>query len=263
MVYPIQDVVFSNPPVAEVALSLQTPPISRLTSAHIGQFWSSVLKKDYPATQDHPFVAPVIEQFVGLDMSMTFQFGMPGRHWLLSNDQTRLVQLQNDRLVLNWRRLDSEIYPSYSQLRIELERVAKLWRTFLVGENLPEVPINQAEITYINHVRSADVAAAGGPILSSLSVDWPVEIGTPEGLQFQQTFRTDDAAGRPARTYVSLAPVILADGTAGQALSLVIRGAPASGSLNDSLIWLDFGHNQIVNTFRDIIGPKLRRTWGA
>ncbi len=263
LTYAVERVDFRRPPVAEVALSLMSAPNPWLTLSDYGAFWWNSLRMDYPNTQDQPAAPPMIEQFPagpapGVQLVASL---MAGRQWFLSEDYTRLVQLQSDRITLNWRKLNTETYPHYETLRVEMERVTRLWHEFLVEDGLEPSPVLQAEVTYVNHIRSEDLMVGDGNPYRSIRVSWPAMMGLPEELQFQQTFVVD-GPNSPARAYVSSAPVMFDDGTNGKSLTLVMRGAPAADDLASALEWLDFGHNQIINSFRDMITDDMRQYWG-
>lgn len=267
MAYDPQVVTFDEPPVAEVALSVQTAPAAGLQTAHMGAFWETALRSEYPLTQDQPAAPPSVEAFESASWAPTVMFGVGvpmGRQWYLSADQTRLVQIQNDRLVLNWRRLQLQEYPHYDQLRAELERVATLWGAFLEARGLPRQPVVQAEVTYVNQIPVeaplADLSDIGA-LLRVLRPDWPLQLGTPEIVQIDQRFRLDGPDGKPARLYLTVAPGLLPGGADYLSLNLVIRGAPAGPTTADALVWMDFGHNQIVNAFADITSEAMRRKW--
>jgi uncharacterized protein (TIGR04255 family) len=266
--YEQQVVRFDEPPVAEVALSVQTTPTPGLQTAHMGAFWDAALRSDYPLSQDQPAAPPSVETFDANAWAPTviFGVGMPvGRHWYLTADQTRLVQIQNDRLVLNWRRLQSQEYPHYDQLRKEFERVAELWTEFLDARGLPRQPVVQAEVTYINQVPIEDPLTGLGDLGSLLRVlrpDWPPDIGTAETAQLDQRFRLKGPGGRPARLYLTVAPGLLPGDANYISLNLMIRGVPLGPTWPEALDWMDFGHNHIVNTFADVTTDAMRQKWG-
>jgi len=268
LTYDVAPVSFDRPPVAEVALSVQTSPAFGVQAAHLGAFWETALRDAYPVTQDQPAAPPSIESFDdgGWRPVIIFGTGAPSsRQWYLTEDQTRLVQMQNDRIVLNWRRLQSTDYPHYAALRAELERVTSLWQTFTDERRLPRAPVVQTEVTYINQIPLeepiTDLSDVGA-VLSALRLTWPENAGTPELFQFEQRFRLSGPDGRPARLYVTLAPGSLPDDRPFLSLNLVARGAPAGQGMQAALTWLDFGHNQIVNTFADITAAGMREGWG-
>lgn len=80
---------------------------------------------------------------------------MPVRLWSTAADDEWLVQSQDDRLILNWRRFDDNArYPKYdAAIRPEFERLLGLLER---GESSVLPPI-VTEFTYVNHI-SSDVA---------------------------------------------------------------------------------------------------------
>src|ERR1700745_4045475 len=94
---------FKKPPVSEAGLGVQFPSI--VTPAHLGAYYQKV-KQRFPKTQTLPPILPVIETF-GTGALSTAQFavthGMQPRMWFLSQDENFLIQLQSDRLLVNWR----------------------------------------------------------------------------------------------------------------------------------------------------------------
>ena len=94
---------FRKPPVSEVALGVQFPSI--LNPVHLGLYYQRV-KSRFPKIQMQSPVLPVFETF-GTSGSPGTQFafthGMQPRMWFLSDDENFLIQLQSDRLLVNWR----------------------------------------------------------------------------------------------------------------------------------------------------------------
>lgn len=267
MAYDPSPVFFDLPPIAEVALSIQTAPIPGLQTSHMAVFWQESMRDDYPHAQDQPPVPPAIERF-GEDAflpNVVFGVGLPfGRQWYLNEDQTRLVQLQNDRLVVNWRRLGSTSYPHYSNLREEIERLWQGWSDFLNSQGLRQQPVVQAEVTYINQVPVEDPLDGLSDLnrlFRVVSLDWPTEIGAAESVQFEQRFVVDAPGGGLARMYLAVSPGLLANGGSCISFNLTVRGAPRDSSLLSALAWLDFAHNQITNTFADVTSAMMREKW--
>jgi uncharacterized protein (TIGR04255 family) len=265
--YDLNPVFFDAPPVAEVALSIQTTPVPRLQTADMSVFWDRFLRADYPHTQDQPAAPLTIERFDGdaLLPSVVFGFGPPlGRQWYLSEDQTRIVQLQNDRLIVNWRRLGSQGYPHYRILREDIERIARQWSEYLEVEGFQAQNVVQAEVTYINQMAVEEPLSSPsdlGALFAALQPAWPAQMGRPELVQLEQRFVVDAPGEKQARMYLAVAPAILHTGQSGLTLNLVVRGAPADTSLAGVLAWLDFAHNQIINSFADMTTSAIRQKW--
>src|SRR3954469_22670112 len=110
----LQPVTFRRPPVAEVALAVQfDAPVVDVEI--LGQLVTR-LKSEFPDREQQPALPPMVEPTGLLNPpQIELQFGpMPvfGRTWLLTTDGHHLVQIQSDRLVFNWRRLNADVeYP--------------------------------------------------------------------------------------------------------------------------------------------------------
>ena len=236
------------------------PPVDGLTTAHFGVFWDRHLRDRYPRVSDQPAAPPQpIEVATGGPVTYPqFVFGpaVMGRHWYATDDQTRLVQMQQDRLVLNWRKLEGDVYPHYAELRDELVRVSELWAAFLVDAGFSPMMVTQTEVTYVNQIQSPSS-------LGALEVRWPEDAGVADSFQFEQRFTLplDDAGIAVGRMYISLSPVMQSDPPRAT-LNLVFRG-PGGATPQVALQWIDIGHNQIVNTFRDVLTHDARRFWGG
>src|SRR5687768_12321700 len=81
------------------------------------------VRRQFPGLERQPPLPPMSETFdqrPGLP-SINVQFSDPAslpRLWLVSQSGEELVQLQHDRLSLNWRRVGtSTSYPRYKHLR--------------------------------------------------------------------------------------------------------------------------------------------------
>jgi uncharacterized protein (TIGR04255 family) len=94
-----------KPPVVEVICGLCFPPLD-IDPVVAGAYWSE-RKDDYPRRQVHP----AIERGPGVVVAAVPRM----RVWLLSQDESQLIQLQSDRFYLNWRRVGSSAaYPRFS-----------------------------------------------------------------------------------------------------------------------------------------------------
>ena len=185
------------------------------------------------------------------------------RHWLISADGTRLVQIQQDRLIVNWRRIkDEDEYPRYGALRDELLRVEEAFESFVFEvTNYAFPPVTQTEVTYINRIpigRPVSRLSDVDQVLSNAHLPWTMLLGMPEQLKLEQRFRLTGPGTQPSRVYVSLQPA--PDGEA-LMLNLTMRGLPEGKTMADALINLDFAHQHIVHGFAAITSSALRTAW--
>jgi uncharacterized protein (TIGR04255 family) len=63
-----------------------------------------------------------------------------------------LLQLQLDRLYLNWRKQADGAYPRFSKLFPVLTDLVQRWREFVDSTALANIRLKHFEMTYINHI---------------------------------------------------------------------------------------------------------------
>lgn len=101
---PSPELQLRHPPIVEVACGFEFEPLPWLDALMLGRIWAEVFS-GFPVRMAQP---PIAEE--GTIRLLT----MPEmRAWYMSEDETRLVQLQRDRLVFNWRLMSSVDYPRF------------------------------------------------------------------------------------------------------------------------------------------------------
>ena len=119
---------FTNPPVAETALSAQFERLSSMQTAHLGLYWSEIRER-FPRTEEHGELPSLIElpadqpqppvgiQFQALEAPPT------PRLWFVDEAGTALIQVQRDRFIKNWRKTgEGDEYPRYERVREGFDR---------------------------------------------------------------------------------------------------------------------------------------------
>ena len=267
---------FRKPPVGEVVLSLQFNAIAGFQAAHLGLFWSRV-RTDYPKTETYPPIDPVVEQFgtrpqpaQGIRFEIV-QSGFVPRAWLLNDAGTELIQVQQDRFIRNWRKVqETDEYPRYELLRERFERDFTEFDRFIREEKLPEIVPNQCEVTYINHIDTGDDWRDVGRIDEVFTV-WKetafkeMDLVT-ETVRFQGRFRfgadqtSTNAAGRLS---VEVQPAFrTSDGKPILVMNLTARGAPKGPGLAEVLQFFDAGRAEIVRSFAGFTTKMMHDKWG-
>ena len=134
-------------------MALEYPPVPGLDFIKLGRLQSK-WEDRYPEISEQPGTPPTPPHSDG---EVIFQFFGPGsepprRIWA-AGDEGRLLQSQNDRLILNWRKLTgTEVYPGYAALRTEFEQAWGDLHDYLSKSQLPEPLPTLAEYTYVNAV---------------------------------------------------------------------------------------------------------------
>lgn len=267
---------FRQPPVNEVALSIQFAGLTAITAAHMGLFWARVRKK-YPKISEHPPLDAAFEifgasalRFTGQELKIsTFLKPPVPRVWFEeADDGNELMQLQQDRIVHNWRRhSDSDVYPRYDHVRKRLREDLEQFLSFLDEEALGTLKPNQCEVTYINLITLDPTADAHREVsrIMSIANAWPEGKDLPvlenTLIQSRAVLHRD---GEPTcRLYLEMQPVVHAvTGAPAIRLQLVARGKPNGEDIHDAFALLDFAHEGIVNTFAAVTTPAMHKVWG-
>ncbi|MEX2151715.1 MAG: TIGR04255 family protein [Gemmatimonadaceae bacterium] len=263
---------YEKPPVVEVACSIQFEPINELHAGRLGLLWGEYEDR-YPRVEQQPPLSPIREKFesktrIGFSFEGAFpMFPMP-RLWFLNTDGTRLIQVQRDHFIVNWRKLDTQAeYPRYQSIRDTLVEEFGRFRDFLKDEELALTPIVQTELTYVNHIDARQTDASRKP-LSQIVRIWTGE--TPDGklpqfeeASFNARYLMRDGDQPTGRLHINLEPQLyVRDNAPVYALTLIARGAPASSELEGALAFLDKGHEAIVEGFTAITTDEMHAVWG-
>ena len=257
---------FRKPPVIETALSVQFQPLKRMSNAHLGLFWHRV-RNNYPKLQDADPIEPQIERFgTELPRARFPQLRIAASHpaarlRMSSEDGHVMLQLQNGRLVFNWRRLDGENkYPRWTQVEPQFQAALRELKAFAEAEGLGFIEPNQWEVTYVNHlVRGrewSDPSEWHDVLPGVIGATKTVSAGGFESMGCHAHFTLPDDAGR--------LHVEVTHGFAGpdeDADELLIVQLTARGGIDESRdvsAGLAMGRESIVRSFAEITGGRVR-----
>jgi uncharacterized protein (TIGR04255 family) len=146
---------FRKPPLSEVVLSIQFAPLQKFGNAHVGLFWRTVRSK-YPKVTELPALAPAFETFGAparqapmVQFEQLFAAPM-SRFWFEKEGEPDLMQLQQDRILHNWRKQkEDQVYPRYEKVRSVFEREVAAFTKFAADEGFGDIKPNQCEVTYV------------------------------------------------------------------------------------------------------------------
>jgi uncharacterized protein (TIGR04255 family) len=222
-----------------------------------------LFKREFPRVVDQPRLPPQFETFGGdAGSNMQFEFGpMPLRNrlWFVSEDDSHLLQFQDDRLLLNWRkRSHSADYPRYGAISASFVNYLEMLSQHFNEVLKTRMAINQAEISYINVIEVDGFERAS----SWLSiVDF--SILKPEGLSLTcSEVEFDD--GRPmGRLTTEIQSAFHSQKrTKALRLGLTFRGAPFDDTIDSAKALIDWGREKIVNRFCAMTTADAHRQWG-
>jgi uncharacterized protein (TIGR04255 family) len=259
---------YANPPVVEVAISVQFDELVAFKPVHFGLLWERIRSR-YSGTEHHPPLPSVMELFGAQGprrASLTVESTFPiGRCWYLSEDRHQLIQLQPDRLILNWRKLDTDTeYPRYDTLRGRFERELSVFASFISDQKLGELDPTQCELTYVNHMP----AGIGWDVrndLPNLLTPWSGEttqkyLPPIEDARLSWQYLLEDRGAALGRLYVNLQSAT-SDDVPVFVLQLTGRGAPIGPGVDGVLAFTDRAHEWIVNGFTAITTQHMHKLW--
>lgn len=265
---------FENPPVVEVALSVQFKPLVGLKVAHLGRLWSTYRDDGFTQTEDHRNLDSLQEAFDHRhyvhDMGIRFRsLDTPPvpRVWFLNEPGTELIQVQQDRVIHNWRKTDDGVdYVRYPNVRQRFVDSFAKFGAFAHAENLGDVEPNQCEITYTNHLVSGEGWSSQGDmdqVFSFWSQPPSDFLQGPENVSVTVRYLIPDEHGKPiGRLYVDIQPAFRnLDFRPMLILNLTARGAPLAGDSDGILGFFDLGREWIVRGFAEITTNKMHAIW--
>ncbi len=263
---------FENPPLTEVAISVQFESLPALQVPQIGLLWSK-FRDRFPNTEQHTPLDPVIESFEQ-PVHPKIQFEISNvppvpRCWFLNDAGSELVQIQLNRFTRNWRKVDkSDLYPRYQYVRSQFVQDFEYFCSFLEAEALGIIKPIQCEVSYINNIESTKDWNKHSEIGKVLAMWNPGKVGNllsnleSGRVATQHVVRSSD--GDPiARLHISTQPAFsAADNQPIFVMNITARGAPFEQSIQGVLAFIDKGRELIVQGFKSVTTPEMHKVWG-
>lgn len=258
---------YERPPVIEVVMSVQFDPLTRLTPAHLGLWWSQHRER-YPLCEERQPLQPQTEEF-GTTAAPSFELRLSGvppapAVWFVREDRTELVQVQRDRFTRNWTRESPEAspYPSYTRLLPKFREDLQDFESFVETEGFGRLDVRQVEITYINPIP----LPSGPEGLPSVFEPWAGEyserfLPAPEDANIALRWQIGSDAGPIGRLHARVATAIRESDRA-VILELTARGKPSSRDIGGAFEFLDVGHEWIVRSFTALTTAEMHLNWG-
>ena len=259
---------FRKPPVVEVGIAAQFDGIPGLTGPHMGFLWQR-FRESFPKLQVHAALDPRLEQAgpdPGKRLTVTLGTSPAPRAWFMGSNEAHLIQVQQDRFVFNWRRIQGQDYPRYEHVKASFREKFAIFQRFLADEQLGAPRLNQWELTYVNHIPAGEGWHRHGELGSVVPLlDSSADCGflpEPEDIALRVRYRITGGVDSVSRLYVEANPGF--DPTSGNpviGLTLTARGGldqSAEGSLESQL---DVGREWIVRGFAEVTSKKMHRYW--
>ncbi|GJI89402.1 TIGR04255 family protein [Duganella hordei] len=257
-----QPVKFEKPPVVEVVFGVLFASQDMLKAAHVGAFWQQV-KDKYPRTEDAPPVPTIVEEPPG---AVEWDFLPPLRRtWLLSEDGRKLLQVQQDRFLFNWKRtLADDLYPSYEVNLAEFEAALAIFEDFLKSTGIPTPGYRQFELTYVNHITSQnglDLVGIDGVLVDHIrNSQGPRFLPDAESFNWTTSYPLDKNYGR---LHISAQVASVPESSKMVRLDITASGISDDISAEGRRRWFDLAHEWITHGFADVTAATLQQqAWG-
>jgi uncharacterized protein (TIGR04255 family) len=265
---------FAHPPLVETALGVQFEPLAALDVPHIGLLWQS-FAEHLPVTQQQAPLVPMIERIGGRNLGgvpalrISPQAPLP-RCWFLNKEGDKLVQVQQDRFIWNWRKTaDDAPYPRYvDTVRPHFVEHFDKFLEFLEAQAIGKFKPNQCEVIYVNHIVSGEVWKSHED-LAKVFIGWNQSYGHAMPLPVENIrLKVDhliygDEQDFIGRLHIEIDPAFRSsDDRPIVVVKLTARGKPMTQDRSGVLQFLDLGREYIVRSFEALTTPQMHELWG-
>jgi uncharacterized protein (TIGR04255 family) len=257
-------VKYKNPPINELIIGAYfDQPIMPLHAEHVGLFWAEV-RKEFPKSQQQPELSlPIIGPTLSFQVGFSDEpYPMP-RFWLVSEDDTTLMQIQKNAFIFNWRKRDTD-YPHFENVKLSFDNYFIRYLEFLRRElRVESLSIQVVELTYSNLIESGAywVDPSDTPrLIPALTIPdpgMPLE-GKPD-FNYLTAYKlasdlTLNVAVRSARKPTEASKPVLV-------FELRALGALGAASKMDADAWYDRAHEAIGRCFTAMTNPDIQHEY--
>lgn len=251
---------FERPPVVEVAVGVHFLQLPGLNTVALVRLVDDLWRGRFPHTVEQPLSPPLPPAGRGPMLAFQLQAGSPPiRLWSLSEDHSILVQVQHDRLLLNWRKIkDDDPYPRYQQLR---GGFAEAWQEFsnYIGDrdDYGVLQPSVAEVTFFNRV-PMESATEIPTVVKALNIDSGVTGHVAAAYQLEREITDGPAAGNQSIA-LNFRPE---NGHMHFEISTRIEIDTETGDTEEVMKSLDAAHRIGVLTFDSVTTKNAHSAWG-
>lgn len=260
-------------------MSVQFRQIDGMGAGRLGAFWASI-RKEFPTVKTAQPIGEINEDFgdgqqwLPHALRIAFSEVSPIRLQMASQDDEWMLQIQANRLAVNWRKRSGQ-YPRFGATLARFRAAWDNWIRFLSEEGLKPPVLQLWELVYINRIPQGDLWKTSSDWKDVFPGLWSTEFQASPGLNFngfsgQWIWEATDA---PARLYVESKPGRSAETPPQQVLllNLTARGAIRESERDtsdeaDALTRIEEGmnrgHGMIVHSFDAISSASAKERWG-
>jgi uncharacterized protein (TIGR04255 family) len=254
---------------------VQFTALPGFTAAHAGWFWKEYVEKlsdstgkEWKQAVEAVRVNEVFEKFgsedIWLPTSLNFTQGVvPPRTQIIGADLERLIQVQDNRFVLNWRKRKSQ-YPGYEALLTEFRDMLHAFESFCTEVGWRTPTYNQWEMMYVNQIKKGtmwDSAYNLNKIFPALTR--PPVSAKHVPLSDEEAISADwrfTLVNRRGRLHIQIRQVRLQPSNQ----EVIQLTEIARGPVNETQSWeegVNLGHEAMRETFLAITSTEAQTLW--
>lgn len=256
---------FERPPVVENVLGVQFDAIPNFTAAHAGIFWSEFLGEDWFEAREAPALNLIDEKYGATAFArptMVLMERSPNRIQILNRNEDRMIQIQDTRFVLNWKRAGRD-YARYTTLLGEFRSHLQDFVTFAQRFGCPSLKLTRWEVTYVNHI---DRGALWN-VLQDWDSIFPGLFGPLSDLSDQslESFDSQWQVGLQkdkGRMRIQLKHIRKGSEHGEEAIDFRLSATGMLGPDIDLETGMELGHSAIVTRFSQMTSDMAHAHWG-
>lgn len=262
---------FERHPLDETVLGVQFEPLQLFGIQHLFDYWNRIRER-YPRIEEQIALPHAVETST-LEPRKDPKFLIAGpptpiplsRFWFLDASGTQLLQIQSDRLMRNWRRVDgAEAYPRFEKLFATFWKEWQGFQAFLNDEKIDLPKVDQCEVSYVNFINTDEINGGLSGMENAFTVLRQARprgfLPLPEIQKWESSYALPEGRGR---LHVAAFPNFRQrDFKLVVNLTLSARGKPADGSNDRLAAWFQMAHEWIVRGFEELTTPEMHKIWG-
>ena len=249
---------FATPPINESYMGFQyTLAPNEWNTLDYGEFYSTV-RSDFPIFQEHDEIAPFAEG------NQIMFGGLPPlrRVWLIKKDSRELLQIQRDRFLYNWRKIQvSDSYPRFENLSQSFKNYWNSFESYCLDKKKSKPQIQYVEFTYTNVI---DDKNGFDGVLTGLSkitsfIDFS---NLHRGIKgFNLALNLESKSNKQ-----TVIQVVLRDGmnvqTKKHVLYIELKSVIKLDDKDKAFQWLDQIRLELRDLFCDLTAAEAHKVWG-
>ncbi|WP_071189339.1 TIGR04255 family protein [Trichormus sp. NMC-1] len=249
---------FTQPPLDEIVFSVEfvAPGFS---SVHLGLYWESI-RSEFPLQQDN--IPIELEDYENNTPPLR-------RVWFISNDRKKIIQLQDNLFVFNWRYDQQDENPHFEEIfqnfLIQWNHLEEWWLN--IAEE--SIEIKKYELAYVNGIDKNwgwKNAKDHAKIFNFITTEWNGFIKIPDSFDFQISFLLPNQSGALSVKVEQLSKISSDVDNEEEVTSEDFLGFQLIATIDNANIpitnWFTSAHDYIVKAFLELTQEDAQKLWG-